>query len=95
MAQLCAINAFETKEMIHRLYQEGRFLDSIVLLLGTPDNRIFQAVEQTARNVNHYGPFFDLDLVACYTTRRFIRAVHPINIGVKYTAELFVFAYRF
>ena len=36
-----------------------------------------------------------MDLVACYTARRFIRAVYPINVGVTYGAELFILSIGF
>ena len=65
------------------------------MLWETVHFKIFQCVEQRVRNVNRYGPFFDLDLTTCYTGRRFIRAVRPINVGVKYGAELFILSIGF
>lgn len=52
-------------------------------------------MEQTAWNVNLYGPFFDLDLVARYTARRFIPAIHPIHVVSERVCELLILSIGF
>ena len=52
-------------------------------------------MEQTAGSVNHYDPFFDLDLVASCTGRRFIRAVRPIYVAFEWICELSILSIGF